>query len=112
MKRLYLGIMIVTVLLLLVNSAITIAIPQEFYVAITLEEYPDTWEVAVKDRELPMLERVNVKAELRKFIAENKQHYSHQDMIAASCFIVLVFSAIGYCRERMIEKARTRECSE
>ena len=108
MKRLYLGALIVTVLLLLVNSAITIAIPQEFYVAITLEEYPDTWEIAVKHRELPMLERFNVKAELLNFIAENKQQYSPQDMISLSCFIVLVFSAIGYCRERMIERARTR----
>ncbi|MFC1703332.1 hypothetical protein ACFL1E_00920 [Candidatus Omnitrophota bacterium] len=101
MKKIYLSLIILASLIFLFNFSVCIAIPPEYSVAMRLEQNQDKWDLVIDDDFLfPFLASRGPKEELIKFISQNKDNYTHYRETAMFTITVILFSVIGYCRER------------
>ena len=109
MKKIYLTALIFTIFFLFTYSVVSIAIPKEYLIAMKLERTPEKWDLTMNNDFEKSLENYEIKEELIRFIRTNKNNYDGAREILPFAITVLIFSLIGYLRERKIKKSLTRQ---
>jgi len=104
MKYFYKTLIIITTLLMATYFVVTIAIPKEYFLAMTLEMNQEKWDLSIHDDWAKSLNNHEPKKELIQFINKNKNNYTGAKEVFIISITVLILSLIGYLREKYIKK--------
>ncbi|MFC1594245.1 hypothetical protein ACFL38_02845 [Candidatus Omnitrophota bacterium] len=104
MKKFYLSLIVLTLLLLVFSNLVCVAIPKENSLAMKLEDNQDKWDLVMDNDFLsyPLTEYYEPKKDLVEFIRLNKNNYETHKEVVLFTVPILILSLIGYFRERSI----------
>jgi hypothetical protein len=112
MKNLYRSIFAFCIILLLARSLVDIAIPSYVYFAHCLSKYPDKWELKLKESgpDVFMYDSGEGKKHLLTFINQNLNSYTKRfDWLDSAFCVAIIFSIIGWIREKRIERKNAEQ---
>jgi len=107
MKSFYRYLFCISAFALVYSSVISVAVPVEESFASMLASYPDGWDiVALTDKSFGYVTEPQKAKHLLVSFLKNNKHPTYRSLEHASygIFIVLVFSLVGWLREKRVER--------